>query len=292
VATVSDPVPDAIPQPEVDLDLPNVARVYDYLLGGTINWAVDRKFGDRMVEQMPLVRQMALANRQFLNRAVAYLARRGVRQFLDIGSGIPSAGNTHEVADEISTDTHVVYVDNEAVAVAHGEELLDAVGDPSRHAVVDADLRNPDDLWAKAMATGVLDPDKPIALLVISVLHLAQPGLDGQDVSQQALARLRELLATGSYLAISHACADGAPARSAHELEQVAALFGDSSSGRLTLRSRGEIRRFMGDFELVEPGMVWIPQWRPTEPTPSLSETISFDAPGASVVRAGVGVKR
>ena len=289
---MSEPVSDPIPQPEVDLDLPNAARVYDYWLGGSANWAVDRIFGDRVVEQMPLVKQMAIANRQYLNRVVTYLCRAGVRQFLDIGSGIPSAGNTHEVADQISTDTRVVYVDHEAVAVAHGEELLDAVGDPSRHAVVDADLRNPDDLWAKAMATGVLDPDEPIAVLMICVLHFTQLGLDGQDVSYQSVARYRELLPSGSYLAISHATTDGAPARIAREMEEVVALYGSSSSSHITLRSRSEIERFMGDFDLVEPGMVWTAQWRPTEQTTSLPETIRFNDPSESVVWAGVGAKR
>ncbi|HJP73852.1 MAG TPA: SAM-dependent methyltransferase [Pseudonocardiaceae bacterium] len=289
---MTDPVSDAIPQPKVDLDLPNVARIYDYLLGGEVNWIADRLFGDRVAKQMPLIRQMALANRQFLNRVVAYLARTGVRQFLDIGSGIPSAGNTHEVADQISTDTHVVYVDNEAVAVAHGEELLDAVGDPGRHAVVDADLRNPDDLWAKAMATGVLDPDQPIALLMISVLHLAQPGLDGQDVSYRSVARYRELLPVGSYLAISHGTTDGAPPHIAREVKQVVDSFEHASNGQIILRSRREIELFMGDFAMVDPGMVWTPQWRPTEQTECLRQAIAFNDPSESIVWAGVGVKR
>ena len=288
---MSDPVSDAIPEPKVDLDRPNAARIYDYLLGGDVNWAVDRMFADRIAEQMPLIRQMALANRQFLNRVVAYLTRNGIRQFLDIGSGIPSAGNTHEVADEISTDTHVVYVDNEAVAVAHGEELLDAVGDPSRHAVVDADLRNPDDLWGKAMATGVLDPDQPIALLMISVLHLAQPGLDGQDVTYRSVARYRELLASGSYLAISHCTTDGTPPPIARGVQQAVDAFAQSSSDGLTPRSHREIELFMGDFALVEPGMVWTPQWRPAEQTERLRHTITFTDPSESIMWAGVARK-
>jgi hypothetical protein len=286
VTTVHDPVP----QPEVDLDRPNIARVYDYWLGGRVNWAIDRAFGDRISEQLPLARQMALANRQFLNRAVAYLCRSGVRQFLDIGSGIPSAGNTHEVADEINQDTRVVYVDNEAVAVAHGEELLDEAGDPSRHAVVDADLRNPDDLWDKVMATGVLDPEQPIALLMLAVLHAAQPGLDGQDVSHQAVARYRELLPRGSYLAISHISIDGVPTRIADEARQAVAMF-EHSNSKLLLRSRADIERFMGDFVLVPPGMVWTSQWRPTEQTASLREAVRFNDPSESIVLAAVARK-
>lgn len=285
-----DRVREAIPQPEVDLDRPNAARVYDYLVGGKVNWAVDRSFGDRIAEQVPLAKKMALANRQFLNRAVACLSRAGIRQFLDIGSGIPSAGNTHEVADEINPDSHVVYVDNEAIAVAHGEELLDEVGDPNRHAVLDADLRNPDDLWDKAMATGVLDPGQPIAMLLIAVLHFGQPGLRGQDVSYQSVARLRELLPPGSYLALSHGSTDGAPARIVSDFERVVELY-EHSSSRLILRSHADIERFMGDFVLLEPGMVWTPQWRPDEQTARLPRTVTFDDPSESVVWAGVARK-
>lgn len=287
---VPDAVPDAIPQPEVDLDRPNIARVYDYWLGGKVNWAVDRILGDRVVEELPLARQMALANRQFLNRAVAYLCRSGVRQFLDIGSGIPTAGNTHEVADEISPGCHVVYVDNEAIAVAHGEELLDEAGDPNRHAVVDADLRNPDDLWGKVMATGVLDPGQPIALLMLAVLHAGQPDRTGRDVSHQSVARFRELLPRGSYLAISHGSIDGVPAHIAEEAKRAVAMF-EHSTSRLVLRSRAEIERFMGEFVLVEPGMVWTPQWRPTEQTANLLRPVVFTDPSESIVWAGVARK-
>ena len=287
---MGDPVRDLIPVQAVDLDRPNVARVYDYWLGGDANWAVDRIFGDQVAAKIPLVRQMAVANRQFLNRTVAYLCRQGVRQFLDIGSGIPTAGNTHEVADEIGTDTRVVYVDHEAVAVAHGEELLDTDGDPSRHAVVEADLRNPDDLWTKATATGVLDPEKPIGLLMFAVLHVAQPGLDGRDLAHEAVDRYRELLVTGSYLAVSHVTTDGVPADVARKFDQVVELY-EHSSSRVALRSRDDIGRFMGDFELVEPGMVWLPLWRPQEQTGSFRQQVAFSDPHDSLVWAGVGRK-
>ena len=287
---MSDPAREPIPVQEVDLDRPNVARVYDYWLGGDANWAIDRIFADRVAKEIPLVREMAVANRQFLNRAVAYLCRQGVRQFLDIGSGIPTAGNTHEVADEVGTDTRVVYVDHEAVAVAHGEELLDAKGDPSRHAVVEADLRNPDDLWAEAMSTGVLDPNEPIGLLMFAVLHVAQPGLDGTDLAHHAVDRYRELLARGSYLAVSHVTTDGVPADAAKRFEQVVALY-EHSSSRVALRSRSDIERFMGEFVLVDPGMVWIPQWRSTEQTGSFQQAVSFNDPRESMVWAGVARK-
>jgi hypothetical protein len=233
---------------------------------------------------------MAIANRQFLNRAVAYLCRQGIRQFLDIGSGIPTAGNTHEVADEVGTDTRVVYVDHEAIAVAHGEELLDAKGDPGRHAVIEADLRNPDDLWSKAIATGVFDPGEPIGLLMFAVLHVAQPGLDGQDLAHRAVDRYRELVAPGSYLAISHVTIDGVAADAARRFEQVVSLY-EHSSSRVALRSRDDIERFMGDFTLVEPGMTWIPQWRPTEQTPSFQQAVTFNGPSESMVWAGVARK-
>jgi SAM-dependent methyltransferase len=274
----------------VDLDRPNVARIYDYWLGGTTNWAADRVLGDQIAEQMPLTRKMALANRQFLNRAVAYLCRRGVRQFLDIGSGIPTAGNTHQAADVIAPGTRVVYVDNEPVAIAHAEELLDRTGDPARHAVVDADLRDPDDLWGKAVATGVLDPKQPIALLMIAVLHVVQPGLDGEDLSVRSVARYRELLAPGSFLVLSHATNDGVPAPNAAEFEQVVAMFGRSGI-RVVFRSRREIQEFMGEFAPVEPGMVWAPQWHPDEQTGGFVQDVAFDDPSKSVLWVGVGTK-
>jgi hypothetical protein len=287
---MSDTENDVIPPQKLDVEHPSVARVYDYYLGGTTNWAVDRVFGDQVIEQIPILPRMALANRQFLNRAVAYLCRQGVRQFLDIGAGVPTAGNTHQVADQVAPGSRVVYVDNEPVAVGHAEMLLDKEGDPERHVIIEADLRNPDDLWSKAIATGVLKPDEPVGLLIIAVLHVAQPGLDGEELGPQSVARYRELLPAGSYLAISHATNDDIPDELAPMVDRAVAMYAKSSSN-LVLRSRDEIAALLGDFTLVEPGMAWTPEWRPEEQTSAIVKGVEFDQASESIIWAGVGQK-
>lgn len=287
---MNDPQPDRPAPNGVDLDRPSVARIYDYYLGGSANWAIDRVFGDQVLRKVPLVRDMARANRQFLNRAVRLLCRLGVRQFLDIGAGVPTAGNTHQVADQIAPGScRVVYVDNEAVAIAHAEQLLDAEGDPERHAAIDADLRTPDELWAKAMGTGLLDPEQPIALLLIAVLHIAQPGPNG-DTGASAVARYRDLLPQGSYLAISHATTDGVPEKLQESLRQLAEMY-SGSGNRGAHRTRTEIEALMGGFELVEPGMTWTPDWHPELQTSLFQPTSEFADPSESIVWAGIGRK-
>ncbi|OLR95519.1 methyltransferase [Actinokineospora bangkokensis] len=274
----------------MDLDRPSVARVYDYYLGGTANWAVDREFGNRVLAQFPLIRDVALANRLFLNRLVRHLTKLGVRQFLDIGAGVPTAGATHQVAREISDDVRVVYVDNEPVAVAHAEILLDEEGSRDNNAVISGDLREPDKLWAEACATGILDPEQPVALLLIAVLHVFQPGPDGDDIGAECVARYRELLPSGSYLGISHISDDGVPPALDEKLVALREMYDRSSASRGIWRSRPEISALMGDFELLDPGMVWTPQWRPEETGPN-APRISFADPSEAVVWAGVARK-
>jgi hypothetical protein len=275
---------------------PSVARVYDYYLGGKANWAIDRQFGDQILAKAPLVKDIALANRQFLNRVVRYLSRQGVRQFLDIGAGVPTAGNTHQVADELAEeerrphDTRVVYVDNDPVAVAHAEVLLDKVGDDQRHAVIDGDLRSPDALWRDALETDLLDPGEPIALLLIAVLHVQQPDDDGNEIGPQCVARLRHLLPGGSYLALTHATDDGVPADMASQLADIKRLYDSSSSSNVVWRQHEDIEALMGDFEAIEPGWCWTSEWRPEERGPG-APTITFTTPSHAIVRAGVGRK-
>lgn len=287
---------DSVPPMGVNLDRPSVARVYDYYLGGTANWAIDRKFGDQVLEKIPLIKDIALANRQFLNRAVRYLVRQGVRQFLDIGAGVPTAGNTHQIADELATeeggpaDARVVYVDNEPVAVAHAEALLDREGDDRRHAVIEADLRAPDDLWRKALETELLDTSEPIALLLIAVLHVQQPDHTGRDIGPDAVARLRTLLPAGSYLAISHATDDGVPPELARKMADMKALYDGSSSSRVVWRQREDVEALLGTFEVVEPGWSWTGEWHPEQSSPSAPD-ITFPAANYAIVWAGVGKK-
>jgi hypothetical protein len=242
---------------DIDLDRPNAARVYDWLLGGTANWAIDREFGDAAVRAVPIGKTIARVNRDFLGRAVRYAVRNGVTQFLDLGSGVPTVNNVHEVADSLAPDSRCVYVDNEPVAVAHSEILLDEFGDPNRHAVIRADLRDTAAVWRRAWETGVLDPDEPICLLMVAVLHF----VTSQEEAQAATGRYRELLPHGSYLAMSHASNEGVSPPERAQIEAVLEQY-QRSSTPFCFRTRSEFAALFGDFDLVEPGVCWLPEWR------------------------------
>ncbi|HWC80211.1 MAG TPA: SAM-dependent methyltransferase [Pseudonocardiaceae bacterium] len=277
------------PPQGVDLDHPSVARVYDYYLGGTANWEIDRRFGERALLAFPFVRPAAKANRQFLHRAVRHLAKLGVRQFVDVGSGIPTMGPTHQVADAIDPTSTVVYVDNEPIAVAHSRVLLDEHGDPRRHAAINADLRDPAGLWERIGETGVIDFDQPIALLLLAVLHVQQLDEDGIDRGPKIVARYRDLLSPGSYLVISHGTADGVPESRATDMATFARMY-EQSSSPVAWRPRAEIDALFGDLELLEPGTTWTPLWHPEESTAD-DPVLDFASPSDSVVWAGVARK-
>ena len=280
---------DPFPPQGIDLEHPSVARVYDWYLGGTANWAIDREFGERALSVFPLLRPIAMANRLFLHRVVRHLVGLGVRQFVDIGSGVPTMGNTHQVADEVAPDSRVVYIDYEPVAVAHSQVLLEKNGDPARHAAINADLRNPDRLWQRVIETGVINLEEPIALLTIAVLHVQQPDTDGVDIGARAIARYRELLPAGSYLAISHATDDGVPEEIASSLAELKKMY-DTLSSPVIWRTHEQIRQLLGNFELVPPGMGWTTSWHPEETGPN-SPVIELDRPNEAAVWAGVGRK-
>ncbi|GAA0251127.1 SAM-dependent methyltransferase [Saccharothrix mutabilis subsp. mutabilis] len=281
---------ESFPLPGVDLQRPSDARVYDYLLGGTANWAVDREFADRALAGFPELRDIARANRQFLQRAVRYLVLRGVRQFIDIGSGVPNSGHTHQVADEVAPGaTRVVYVDNEPVAVSHSRILVEDNGDAARHAVVHADLRDPDTVWREVGETGVLDLTRPVALLVVAVLHVHQPGADNHDLAPSAIARYRALIAPGSHLVLSHVTDDGVPETIRRKLARLKQRC-DACGSPVVWRSRAEIESLFGKLRLVEPGLTWTPQWRPDHVGPN-TRTTRFDTPAGAAVLAAVGVR-
>lgn len=247
--------PDLIPE-GVDLEHPNPARIYDWFLGGSTNWAIDREFGAQVLETFPEVRTIARVGRDFLGRGVHYLARHGISQFLDLGSGVPTVGNVHEIADSIDPDSRCVYVDNEPVAVAHSQVLLERHGDANRHAVLQGDLRQPEDIWRRAMATGVLDPGKPIGLIIVGVLYFLGPDDDPHGI----VARYRDLLPAGSYLLSSHLTEEQAPEEELDKRDEVRNQYRQSSQ-QLYMRTRDEFGRFFDDLDLVEPGVVWLPQW-------------------------------
>jgi hypothetical protein len=273
---------------KVDLYHPSVARVYDYLLGGTTCWPMDQSFGRQITDQFPEFRDIAKANRSLVDRVVRHLVRLGVRQFVDVGSGVLSSGNTHQIANDAAPGTKVVYVDNDAVAVAHAEILLDREGDPERHVVVNGDLRDPGQLWCQVWRTRILNQNEPVAVLMFSVLHSYSPESDGQDPVARLMARHRELIPAGSYLGISHLTCEGAQADLPPKLAGLLRLCDDWEVEKAYCRSRVAIEAFLGDFELVQPGMVWAPQWHPEES----ASNVDFLEPSDSVLWAGVGRKQ
>jgi hypothetical protein len=274
---------------DIDLDRPGIARVYDFYLGGSEHWAIDRQFGIRALANFSQLRPIAVANRLFLHRVVRHLIGLGVRQFVDIGAGLPTMGCTHQVADETAPDSRVVYVDHEPIVVAHTQLMLDEQGDPDRHAVCNADLREPDQLWSRVADTGVIDLDQPVAVLMLAVLHVRQPDRDGTDIGALAVRRYRQLMPSGSYLAISHGTDVGVPDALADRLAGLKRLY-DNHSSPLLWRTHTEIRDLFGDFTLVQPGMTWTPTWHPEHTEPALPIPY-FVAPNESAIRAGIGRK-
>jgi SAM-dependent methyltransferase len=198
---------------------------------------------------------MARANRAFLGRAVRYLAATGIRQFLDIGSGIPTEGNVHEVAQRAVPGAHVVYADIDPVAVAHSRAILAGNQDA---AVIEADLREPDRILADQTVRRLIDFSQPTALLLVAVLHV----IGDADDPWQVVARLRAELAPGSYLVLCHATSESRPAVA----QAVEKLYTRGVTTGSRIRSRAEILRFFDGFDLVDPGLVYMPQWRPDSP--------------------------
>ncbi len=240
---------------EVDLDRPSAARVYDYYLGGSHNFAVDREMARRAIELWPELPQIMQANRAFLRRAVRYLVARGVTQFLDIGSGIPTAGNVHEVAQGAYPDARVVYVDIDPVAVAHSRAILS--GD-ERTDIVQGDLRDVDGLLADPRTGRLLDLSQPIGVLMVALLHF----VPDSDDPAALISRYRKSMGPGSHLVVSHATHEGQPDQAGPHR----ALYRRTATP-MTMRSRPEIVALLDGFELVEPGVVFLPQWRPDSPT-------------------------
>lgn len=241
----------------VDPTKPSVARVYDYFLGGKDNFAIDRQVAQMALQVTPDGPEAGRANRAFLRRVVRHLAREaGIRQFLDIGSGLPTQGNVHQVAKDVADGIHVVYVDNDPMVLAHGRALL---CEANTATVVQADIRQPEEVLAAASATGFIDLNQPVGLLLVSILH----HLADDDDPGGLAATYRNVLSSGSHLAISHFRNPGErqPEASQKALE-VEKIFNETlGTGRW--RSDEEIEGYFGDFELLEPGVVPLPEWRP-----------------------------
>jgi hypothetical protein len=261
--------------PQIDTTVAHPARVYDYWLGGTVNYPADREAAERVLAVTPGLRFRVRANRDFLARAVRYLAAEaGIRQFLDIGTGIPSANNTHEVAQAAAPDARIVYVDNDPIVLAHARELL-ASGPQGATQYVHGDARDPGAIIAAAART--LDFTRPAALLLLGVLHLIS---DAED-PYRIVAALMGALPAGSYLVISHPASDINAAAQAEAQKR----YNERVATPQTLRSRAEVARFFDGLDLVPPGLVYVHTWRPDAAAPQ-------DAPdGAASAHGGVARK-
>ncbi len=254
---------------DVDLSKPNAARVYDYFLGGANNFDVDRVFAKKVTQILPDAPFLAIENRSFLRRAVKFLAERGVRQFLDLGSGIPTVGNSHEIAQAVDPACRVVYVDFEAVAVAHSELILQ---DNPNAAIVRADLTRPESVLNHRITKELLDFDEPIAVMMFASMHFVPDGANPERI----VAAYRDATAPGSWLALSHGTSDERP-----EVQDAVDEY-QTTANPAILRPKPSVLRLFDGYELVEPGLVFTPQWR---------GELNVCDPWRAGVYAGVGSK-
>jgi hypothetical protein len=255
---LSAPLPDRGGQPsEIDTSVPHIARVYDYWLGGKDNFASDRAVAEAAMREDPNVVEGVRGNRAFLARAVRYLAgQAGVRQFLDIGTGIPAADNTHEVAQDVAPECRVVYVDNDPIVLSHARALL--TSEPGgATAYLDEDLRNVAELIRSA--SGTLDLTRPVAVMLIGILHC----IPDEDDPAGIVRQLMDAVPSGSYLAISHPANDiNSPG-----VRKLASRLNELMPVKLRFRSKAEVATLFGGLEPVEPGLVRAPEWRPDPDT-------------------------
>ncbi|MFI0981090.1 SAM-dependent methyltransferase [Streptomyces sp. NPDC021093] len=261
--------------PGIDISMPSVSRIYDFYLGGSHNFEVDREAARRAMEFMPGLPKIMQANRAVMRRAVRHALSEGVTQFLDIGSGIPTFGNVHEVAQDADPEARVVYVDHDPVAVAHSQAVL-AGNDLAT--VVAADLRKPHDILDHPELGQLLDLERPVALLLVAVLHF----IEDADDPQGAVETLRDALAPGSMLIVTHASYEGVPV-SEEQAGGTVDVYQQIKSP-LVMRSRAEVARFFEGYEMVAPGLVPMAEWRPETP-------VAQEDPYAFSGFAGVGRK-
>jgi SAM-dependent methyltransferase len=249
----------------VDTKKANIARVYDYWLGGTHNFLADQDAARAIAAVAPNAPLVGLANRAFLARAVRFLAANGVGQFLDIGSGIPTQGNVHEVAQQANPQARVVYVDIDPVAVAHSKVILNG---NQNAAVIEADLHDPAKILEHEQTRRLIEFSQPVGLLLVAILHF----FPDSDNPYEIVASIRDQLAPGSFLVLCHGTDDATPdtARAVKE------IYNRSVTNPLILRSGTQILRFFDGFEVVDPGLVFIPEWRPDDPADVPSDAHTY----------------
>ncbi|MEO3824157.1 SAM-dependent methyltransferase [Actinomadura sp. B10D3] len=238
----------------VDLETPNTARIYDYLLGGKDNYAADREVAEQLLAVIPEARMAAQENQAFIGRAVRYLAGQGVRQFIDMGSKLPAQGNVHEVVAEVAPDATVLFADGDPVVLAHARALLAGI---ERAAVVQCDPKHPDAITGDPHVRALIDFGRPVGIVLDRVLHF----VDSTAEAAEAVARLHDTLSPGSHVVFTHITRDPQPESSG----EVGTLF-KPTKGHFWGRRRAEIEEIVSSFDLVEPGLTFTPLWRPGRP--------------------------
>jgi SAM-dependent methyltransferase len=252
---------DWVPE-HVDVEIPSAARIYDFLLGGAHNFSADRIVGKKILEVLPNGRQVASSNRAFLTRAVRYMLDQGITQFLDLGSGIPTVGNVHDIAQSINPASRIVYVDYDQVAVAHSELIL---AGNERATVVEADLTEPGEVLGEPAVREFLDFDRPIGLLLVAVFHFVPDDKNPAEI----VAKYLSVLPPGSLVALSHLTADQFPGEMAAIVEEM-----KHSRDPMYFRSYDEVVTLFEGLEVIEPGIVDAPLWRADGIEPGLQEGV------------------
>ncbi len=246
------------PRSDVDLSVPSAARAYDYFLDGAHNFAVDRDFADQVLRIAPSVPAVARLNRSFLRRVVKFCLDQGIRQFLDLGSGIPTVGNVHEIAQQVAPESRVVYVDYEPVAYAHARQLLE--GNPLA-GIVPADIRDPEAILEHPDTRRLIDFSEPVALLMVGVLLF----ISDADDPGELVSTYRQRLAPGSFLAISHIADEQAPPELRAEVARLVDAYA-AADEHVHIRTHRQVLGWFEGMDLVEPGLVCLPDWRPDDP--------------------------
>lgn len=260
---------------DIDPSVPSPARMYDYYLGGKDNFESDRAAAEEIFSQIPALPEIARDNRGMMQRAVRYLAARGITQFIDIGTGLPTQGNVHEIAQSVNPESHIVYADNDPIVLAHARALLTSSPEGATRYIA-ADLRDPESLFAHPKLREIIDLDRPVGLILVAVLHFITEDEDPYAI----LARYRSHLPAGSYLVLAHASREDRPEEAWKKMEAVYAR----SSAPFIFRGQDRVRRLFDGFELMEPGLVHTPEWRP-EPGVTIPESAPWNFGGVGYLR-------
>lgn len=257
---------------------PSPARMYDYYLGGHHNFPVDRAAAEEVIASFPDLPLVAQANRAFLRRAIRFLVEQGVSQFLDLGSGIPTVGNVHEVAQAMNPDARVVYVDVDPIAVTHGQALL---ASNQNATVVEADARDMEHLLAHTEVRRLLDFSQPVGVLLVALLHF----IPDAQAARKVLACLQHSVESGSYFVFSHALSKPTRVLTPEGLVAATSVY-ERSTAAFSARTEAEIERLIAGLDLVDPGLVYVPLWRPES-----ADDVLLNEPERSAVLAAVGRK-